>query len=84
MHQDVYAFFFLSGFAMLPAGGGALGVGATVIQCTQTCDVTNAGTVVGEPHFVGFDGSRYDFQGEHILPSACTGLSRESLHYCRP
>ena len=46
------------------AGSGLLGIGATVVQCTIACDATNQGTVQGEPHFVGFDGSRYDFQGK--------------------
>ncbi|KAK9851875.1 hypothetical protein WJX84_011574 [Apatococcus fuscideae] len=44
-------------------GSGVLGIGATVVQCTIACDATNTGTASGEPHFVGFDGSRYDFQG---------------------
>ena len=45
------------------AGSGLLGIGATVVECTIACDAANQGTVVGEPHFIGFDGSRYDFQG---------------------
>ena len=52
-------------------GGGLLGLGATVVTCTATCDVTNRGTVTGEPHFVGFDGSRYDFQGRYCQWRAC-------------
>ncbi|KAK9833586.1 hypothetical protein WJX84_007875 [Apatococcus fuscideae] len=52
-----------------PGNDGLLGLGATVVTCTTTCDAANQGTVQGEPHFVGFDGSRYDFQVLVVAPS---------------
>ncbi|KAK9830675.1 hypothetical protein WJX74_001960 [Apatococcus lobatus] len=58
-------------------GSGILGIGATVVQCTIACDATNTGTVVGEPHFIGFDGSRYDFQG---IPGEHYSLLTDNEH----
>lgn len=49
----------------IPFISAGFGVPAT---CQTQCSFTNNGAAQGEPHFTGFDGSLFDFQGE---PTSC-------------